>query len=204
MKTILAWALLAFTVLPDVVAQGDFTFEEEIRQYQDTLNSEFRDPETSPLLPKDLQKFEGLDFFNIDEKYRVMAKFIRITDAKPFKMKTTTQRRPVYQKYAKVVFELKGQEQELYLYQGFDVIKQAEYKDYLFLPFLDDTNGSETYGGGRYIGLYIPKGDSIEIDFNKAYNPYCVYNTKYSCPIVPRANRLKMRVEAGVMTLNKD
>lgn len=190
--------------LSNVFAQEQISFEKEAQQYQDTLNAEFSDPTTSPLQVEDLEKFKGLDFFPIDEKYRVKAKFIRTADEKPFKMKTTTSRRPIYQKYAKVVFMLEGEEQELNLYQGFDVIKIEEYKNYLLLPFLDDTNGSETYGGGRYIGLYIPDGDSIEIDFNKAYNPYCAYNFKYSCPIVPRSNRLKRKIEAGVEKFKKD
>jgi uncharacterized protein (DUF1684 family) len=76
-------------------------------------------------------------------------------------------------------------------------------EDYLFLPFLDDTNGETTYGGGRYIDLRIPKGDSMEIDFNRAYNPYCVYNDKYSCPIVPRDNYIDLKVEAGLKMFEK-
>ena len=73
-----------------------------------------------------------------------------------------------------------------------------EYDNYLFLPFLDQTNGYETYGGGRYIDLYQYDNDSILIDFNRAYNPQCVYDENFSCPIVPRENLLNFRVEAGV------
>ena len=77
-------------------------------------------------------------------------------------------------------------------------MQQEEYRDYLFLPFTDKTNGSETYTGGRYIDLSIPEGDTLEINFNKAYNPYCAYNPKYSCPIVPGVNALDTEVRAGV------
>jgi uncharacterized protein (DUF1684 family) len=63
---------------------------------------------------------------------------------------------------------------------------------------LDDTNGAETYAGGRYIDLAIPGGDSIVIDFNRAYNPYCAYNKKYSCPLVPKVNTLTTEIRAGV------
>ena len=63
---------------------------------------------------------------------------------------------------------------------------------------MDDSNGETTYGGGRYIDLTIPSGDILVIDFNKAYNPYCAYNEKYSCPIVPRENYLPLKVTAGV------
>ena len=72
------------------------------------------------------------------------------------------------------------------------------FEDYLFLPFLDDTNGEESYGGGRYIDLKIPEGDQMTIDFNTAYNPYCAYDAKYSCPIVPRENYMDVEVRAGV------
>ena len=64
-------------------------------------------------------------------------------------------------------------------------------------------NGLESYGGGRYIDARIPEGDTFIIDFNKAYNPYCAYNDKYSCPIVPRKNYLKTRIEAGVKVFEK-
>ena len=82
--------------------------------------------------------------------------------------------------------------------QSMELLEEEGYESYLCLPFLDETNGSETYGGGRYIDLNIPEGDSLELDFNRAYNPYCVYNKKYSCPLVPRQNYLKTKVRAGV------
>ena len=63
----------------------------------------------------------------------------------------------------------------------------------------DATSGTETYGGGRYMDLRIPKNDEIIIDFNKAYHPYCAYNAfDYNCPIVPEENWLKIPIEAGV------
>ena len=76
----------------------------------------------------------------------------------------------------------------------------AEYEDYLFLPFTDKTNGDSSYGGGRYLDLKLPEGDSIIIDFNQAYNPYCAYNDKYSCPVPPKSNNLDIEVLAGVKT----
>ena len=77
------------------------------------------------------------------------------------------------------------------------------YEDYLFLPFLDNTNGETSYGGGRYVEGRIPEGDILVIDFNKAYNPYCAYNEKYSCPIVPRENSVDENIEAGVKAYDK-
>ena len=68
----------------------------------------------------------------------------------------------------------------------------------MFLPFTDAGNGDESYGGGRYIELRIPEKDTIIIDFNKAYNPYCAYNHKYSCPIPPIENNIPIEIKAGV------
>ncbi|WP_321538818.1 DUF1684 domain-containing protein [Flavobacterium piscinae] len=73
----------------------------------------------------------------------------------------------------------------------------------MFLPFTDLTSGIESYGGGRYIDLKIQEGKIWTIDFNQAYNPYCAYNEKYSCPIVPEENDLKVEIKAGVKAFKK-
>ena len=95
-------------------------------------------------------------------------------------------------------FTINGQLLKLNVYQSEPEIDSDADSDYLFLPFLDATNGETSYGGGRYIDLTIPTTDELIIDFNKAYNPYCAYNEKYSCPIVPRENYLALEIRAGV------
>jgi len=174
-----------------------------ILEFQKELNEEYKNPETSPLPDKYRKDFERLDFFVPDTNYIVKARFERTPDAVPFMLNTTTDRKTKEVLYGIAYFELNGKEHQLEIYQSPELIKQEKYKDYLFLPFLDDTNTDETYGGGRYIDLTIPVGSSIVIDFNKAYNPYCVYNKKYSCPLVPRQNYLKTRVLAGVKDFDK-
>lgn len=171
--------------------------------FQKEQNAKFKDATTSPLKDKDQKAFEALDFFKFDSTYIVTAKFKRTPNEKVFKMKTTTNRKPEYVKYGELSFVLKGKSFILNIYQNQGLIKEEGYEDYLFLPFLDETNGLESYGGGRYIDARIPKGNTMVIDFNKAYNPYCAYNDKYSCPIVPRKNYLKTRVEAGVKAFDK-
>lgn len=118
-------------------------------------------------------------------------------------MKTTTDRLSKERIFGVVSFELKGKLFELNVYQGEELMQTDGFEDYLFLPFLDNTNGASTYAGGRYIDLRIPKNSTIEIDFNSAYNPYCAYNEKFSCPIVPRVNYIDLRVEAGVKDFKK-
>lgn len=166
--------------------------------YQIEQNNIFKDASKSPLKAKDLKNFKGLDFFSFDSSYVVMTSLKLKPNAKWFNMKTTTSRLSRERIYATANFELKGQQFSLNIYQGEENINSEEYKDYLFLPFLDNTNGKETYAGGRYINLKIPEDNIVQIDFNKAYNPLCAYNEKFSCPIVPRVNYLDLRVTAGV------
>ena len=170
----------------------------EIIAFQETMNESFADPDNSPLPDRYRIHFNGLDFFPPDTTYQVWARLIRTPEALPFSMPTTTDRLALERKYGTLVFELQGHALELEVYQSPDLILEEAYVDYLFLPFSDATNGNETYSGGRYIDLRIPTSDSVLIDFNKAYNPYCAYNPKYSCPIVPKQNRLPIPVRAGV------
>lgn len=172
-------------------------------EFQIKMNTDFKDATKSPLKDKDRKEFKGLDFFNFDSTYVVAATLKRTPDEKPFQMKTTTDRLPVYVKFGVVSFELKGKSYELNIYQNLDLMNEAGYEDYLFLPFLDLTNSESTYGGGRYVECRIPNDDKVLIDFNTAYNPYCAYNEKYSCPIVPRENYLDIKVEAGVKAFAK-
>jgi len=168
--------------------------------FQRDLNAYFKDATTSPLKDKDRKNFEGLEFFKFDPTFVVEARLVVTPDEIPFKMKTSTSRLPVYKKYGELEFELKGETFKLNIYQNLEL---EEEEDYLFLPFLDNTNGDTSYGGGRYIETKIPEGDILVLDFNIAFNPYCAYNEKYSCPIVPRENYLPIEVKAGVKAFGK-
>jgi len=168
------------------------------KEEQKKLNAEYADPKTSPLTKADLKTFKSLEFFPVDLKYCVTAKFKRTPNEKPFNMATTTGRKAQYVKYGELSFTLNGKQFKLDIFQSPDLIKQEEYKDYLFLPFTDNTNGEGSYAGGRYIDMKLPKGDTIQIDFNKAYNPYCAYNHDYSCPIPPSQNFIDTDIKAGV------
>lgn len=174
-----------------------------VLEFQEKLDDEFKNPETSPLPDKYRKDFEGLAFFKPDTNYAVLAKFVLTPEALPFLMPTTTDRKSEEVLYGIAYFEINGEKHQLEVYQNRKLMLEEEYKDYLFLPFTDETNGEETYPGGRYIDLTVPKGDSILIDFNKAYNPYCAYNKKYSCPIVPRVNALNTEIRAGVKDFKK-
>lgn len=174
------------------------TATQTAQEFQDELNKSYADKEKSPLTEEDFKTFTHLDFFPITDEFIIKAKFIRTRKEKPFEMKTTTARLPVYKKYGELHFTFEGNEYKLNVYQNLDLIKKEGYEDYLFLPFSDTTNGNDTYIGGRYIDCRIQKELEWTIDFNKAYNPYCAYNYKYSCPIVPMENDLPIAIKAGV------
>lgn len=193
--------LIFLTAIP-IAAQESKAVKEALK-FQNKLNKEFTDKQKSPLTEEDFKTFKGVDFFPIDTNFRVVAKLKFTQDSKPFKMKTTTDRLPEYKIYASATFEINGKEYMLQIYQNQKLLLNTDYEDYLFLPFTDKTNGETTYGGGRYIDLNIPKGNTIIIDFNKAYNPYCAYNNKYSCPIPPSANNLNTVINAGVKAYKK-
>lgn len=174
-----------------------------ILDYQKEKNAEFKNPDTSPLPDRYRKDFDGLDFFEPNTTYIVKAKFVRTPDAIPFQMPTTTDRKTTEVVFGIAHFVLNGQQRQLEVYQNKELMLEEGFEDYLFLPFTDLTNDEETYGGGRYIDLRIPDSDVIMIDFNRAYNPSCAYNKKYSCPIVPKINDLQTKVLAGVKAFDK-
>lgn len=174
----------------------DFVSENE--KHRKETNKYFFKRDKTPLKPEDLYGFNGLKYFAIDAAYYVEAKFVRTPAESPFLMKTTTARKPVYVKYGYAEFELQGKKIKLNIYQNIDFQATVEEKNTLFIPFTDLTNGKETYGGGRYLDVDNPIGNKVILDFNQAYNPYCAYNEKYSCPIPPSENDLKIAIRAGV------
>nr|NQU92380.1 DUF1684 domain-containing protein [Bacteroidota bacterium] len=188
-----------FGLISILSAQIDNTGQtEKASAFQQELNEYFSNPETSPLTEEDREHFKILAFYPVNLNFAFRASFKLTPHEFPFMMQRTKDE-VKYIKYGEATFEYKGKKHTLSVYQNLDLIaKNPDYKDHLFLPFTDLTNGKTTYGGGRYIDLTIPGGDWINIDFNQAYNPYCAYNKKYSCPIPPKENDLNIAVEAGV------
>lgn len=198
---------LALTIFSLSACKGNQTLKladrdshaEIIKAFQHEMNEEYASEDKSPLDSIDRVDFTELDFFPTNVEYQVLADFVRTPEEKPFAMKTSTDRTPIYIKYAEATFLLRGEKFTLSLYRSPSISKMEGMKYHLFLPFTDLTNGNTSYGGGRYIDLTIPKGNKIIIDFNKAYNPYCCYSDRFSCPVPPRENFLDAEIRAGVM-----
>ena len=158
---------------------------------------EFATADKSPIAPADRTEFRGLNYFKPDPSYKVMAKLEIFSKPDTIKMVTTTERRPLYLVFGEAQFKLKNIEYRLTIYRNIDLMTKPGYENYLFLPFTDLTSGAASYGGGRYIDLELKNDGLVEIDFNRAYNPYCVYNKKYSCPVPPEGNFLNTAIKAG-------
>ncbi len=144
-------------------------------------------------------------FFKIVPGYRVSAHFEKLSDTAGFVMKTSGTKNKSYLRYGKLHFSIGDRNCELTIYQSKQLMLTSEYKNYLFIPFTDLTSGENSYGGGRYLDLLMEeiKKDSVDIDFNKAYNPYCAYTSGYNCPIPPAENDLPVAIEAGEMNFDK-
>ena len=180
------------------MADDSLSARQQIQEFQQEMNAHFKDTASSPLPDEEELKFKGHDFYPVNLKYRVLASLTLTPDSTPFEMLTTTARRPLYRQYAVVSFIIDDTSHQLALYEPLRQKNDGEENNYLFIPFKDHTNGSETYGGGRYLDISKPDSNVVIIDFNQAYNPYCAYNYKYSCPIPPDQNHLQLRIEAGI------
>ncbi len=171
----------------------------DIKIFQKNLNKEYLSPKETPLRGSNFNNFKQHPFFPINLKYRVLADFIKYENTLPFEIPTSSGKTKTYREFAKLHFNIDSTPYTLTVFQNVELSKKEEYKDYLFLPFRDLTNGHETYGGGKYLDLKIPNTNKIIIDFNLSYQPFCAYNaTDYNCPIVPTENQLPIKIEAGV------
>jgi uncharacterized protein (DUF1684 family) len=147
-----------------------------------------------------------LSFYPIEKNYLVIADFERVKNGSWFTMKTSANTTQTYRVYGIIRFTIHDTAVKLNIYQSQNLLAVAEYKDYLFLPFTDLTSGEETYAAGRYIDLKFEDilDNTIVIDFNKAYNPYCAYvSGKYNCPIPPKENNLNVAILAGEKNYGK-
>lgn len=158
---------------------------EQLRREKDQF---FRTSPHSPLTPEQQRSFEGLKYFPENPGLDLTVGVEEFPEKEKIQMQTTTGDVQTYQRFGRFRFEVGGEEAELTIYYN-----QNGY----FIPFVDSLAGKETYGAGRYLEPEPLPGGRFEIDFNRAYNPYCAYNEAWSCPITPFENRLKVPIRAG-------
>ncbi len=147
----------------------------------------------SPLPSGDVADFTGLKYYPVDPSFRVPAKIERFAAQELIEVPTSAGTVDSYSRYGLISFEIDGQNLTFEAWKPLD----GAVSNRLFVAFTDSTSGDETYGGGRYLNLYISGGNTVTIDFNLAHNPYCVYDPTYICPLAPPENRLSVAVRAG-------
>ena len=172
------------------------SYTEQIAKHRESYKQDFIKDNYAPLKEKDLQ---NLHFYDADSTYKILADVELLKNEKVFKMPTYDGASKEFYRYAKISFNLNGKATIMTLYKSMALASNPAYKDLLFLPFTDETNNAETYGGGRYIDLSSKKilNNKIEVDFNKSYNPYCAYSDGYRCPVPPEENDLQLAIKAG-------
>jgi len=190
---ILVLAIAAF-IFYSMQGGAPENYQAEIQKDRADKAEFMKSNDESPFL-KDSIEFEALNYFPIDEKFRVKAKLESIDGKKVVLLTTSDGLEQKYLEYAYAVFKLNETEHRLLILELMDMGPQ---RGKLFLAFADNTSGDETYGAGRYLDVKkIPAATSVILDFNLAYNPYCAYNDTYSCPFPPKENILKTAINAG-------
>jgi uncharacterized protein (DUF1684 family) len=167
--------------------------EEKLRDYRARKDRFFKEDSRSPLKEADRKKFKSLTYYPIDLKYAMTGPIEKYpTEPKPVyvELPTNKGREKKYVKYGRFRFKWERKE---YVLQVYRPLGGGE----LFLPFKDRTSGKETYYEGRYLYVEPIPGGTVLIDFNRAYNPFCQYNEKYTCPFAPKENWLDISIQTG-------
>lgn len=173
------------------LASAPTQYERKIAQLRDQTDFRFKHDPQSPIPASEREAFQGLRYFPADPGYAVPASLTPETRPDTMRLMTTQGSDYLVVRAGVLNFELQGRPYALAAYRYLE----TEGKSGLFVPFRDLTAGYSTYQGGRY--LDVPEADSLMLDFNQAYNPYCVYNDVYICPLPPPENRLPVEIFAG-------
>ncbi len=201
MKSLSAIKLVSFIVFTPFLffsCQLPSKYELSIQKERDQKNSEFKLIETSPLDSEKISDFDGLNYFDVDSTFRTIAIFEKNEKPDSIVMATSTGEPRKGFKIGKAEFSIGEKELSLSVYL-LQTRKGLLDSTYYFIPFTDETSGKESYVAGRYIDIHGPlnDNDTFSLDFNSAYNPYCNYSHRYSCPIPPKENHLNFEIKAG-------
>jgi uncharacterized protein (DUF1684 family) len=173
---------------------GDEQYIAALEQERQEKDRSFKTASNSPLEGEIKANFTSLNYYAPDPRYRVEATYQPVANPDTILLNMTKGESEAYLRYARASFELEGTQQELVLF-----LRVGSKEGELFVPFTDKTNGFETYGGGRYLDLPLPQpgSNTITLDFNRAYNPFCAFDDEFACPVPPAENRLKIGIPAG-------
>jgi uncharacterized protein len=151
--------------------------------------------DNSPIHPQERANFKGLSYYPIDPGLKFSVQLHRFPVPAQVRMATNTGEIRSGLRYGFFDFQAGGQDCRLQVYRLEDAPGSGGAN--LFIPFRDSTSGQETYAAGRYIDLKENTSGTYDLDFNRAYNPSCAYNSDFSCPVPPAENTLKVPIRAG-------
>lgn len=180
-------------VLAVACTAAQVPYEEEIAGWRAQKDEFMKSSSESPVPPEQRASFPPLAYFPVDPDYRVPAELKVVQSDVILEMDTSTGTRRRMRRVGTLGFTVKGQRQQLTAFVD-DTERDMRR---LFVPFGDLTNGTETYPGGRYLDLDRTATNFYDLDFNRGYHPFCLYNPSYECPVPPRENRLPLPVRAG-------
>jgi uncharacterized protein len=157
-----------------------------------------RHPE-SPFVAEAVVGFLGLHYFPVDERFRVSAQLKRLDIPREAFLRTNRDGEATMRYLGELEFSLSKRRLHLRVFHAGEGVGLSA-----FVPFRDGTSGRETYGPGRYLTLELNETDVYELDFNRAFNPYCAYTDAYECAFPPAENDLPVQIPAGEKVWSAD
>jgi uncharacterized protein (DUF1684 family) len=184
---------LMLVVLCAACGPAETPYPDEINAWHATKDQFMRESSDSPVLPDQRASFPPLSYFPVSAEYRVPAQLTVAQSDTVIRIPSSNGQPRPHRRVGTLAFSLKGQPLTL---TAFVEVGQEDMRQ-LFVPFGDLTNGTESYPGGRYLELERTATGIYDLDFNRAFHPFCYYNPKYDCPYPPRENRLSVPIRAG-------
>jgi uncharacterized protein (DUF1684 family) len=171
------------------------SYEQTVMQERVQRDMQMREKE-SVLPPERRSAFQGLDYYPVDTTYRFTVPFQQRPTPDTMMLAENTGRIRPQVHVGRITVPLPSSDARLAVFRGAD----DDPRGRLWVPFADATNRDSTYEAGRYVDLTRTDGDSVIVDFNRAYNPTCAYNPEFACPLPPQENRLDVPIPAGEKT----
>lgn len=182
--------LMALVPLTTLAAEHSADLTAQIEQLRAAKDSLLKTSPDSPLLPEDRAAFQGLAYYPIDLRYRLVGELHVYGRQRQVDVLNTDGTTTPLERFGRFVSAFDGKDFWLEVYRS---LESGDIEVF----FKDSTNGEKTYAGGRYARLISVGSGSYVLDFNNAYNPYCDYNIAYICPLPPLQNHLSFAVEVG-------
>ncbi len=171
---------------------NDQEMVDQILRQQSSALKFLRFNKDSPILEHERRNYP-LSYFPVNLEYRIIARWIPIEKVQPLFIPTSTNETVQYLEKGTITFSIDNQVFDLTVYEDLGNQNSRE----LLLIFTDQSTGVTTYSGGRYLKLKQIGKNSMLVDFNLAYQPFCAYNKAYSCPIPPTSNHIDIPMHAG-------